>query len=313
MLDFVVIGAAKCGTTSLYHYFRRHSKIFVPRIKETHYFSDDLDVSTFHKNYSNTINQNSIKELKDNPKKLIHNSHISQKTDFDFIFSEKKSEKKCGDMSNSYLYSKRAPHNLKKFNPRIKIICILRDPIERSISHHNMLVRHGLTNNHFLDDIEYELSGGTRNWGDEIPPLLGLGLYGKQLKRYMELFTKNQILIIEYSFYKSNQQSALNQIFNFLNIPSIPIKKESEVWVNKAMIPRFKKLNFVVKKYDLGRRVPFLKNRPIVNRLLFKNGYDNRLNEKSLCLLNEYYSEDINLLKSKTNIDFRNWIYINND
>jgi len=313
MLDFVVIGAAKCGTTSLYHYFRRHPKIFVPRIKETHYFSDDLDVSTFHKNYFNTINQNYVKELKENPEKLIHNSHISLKTDFDFIFSEKKGEKKCGDMSNSYLHSKKAPQNLKKYNPRIKIICILRDPIERSISHHNMLLRHGLTNNSYMEDIEYELNGGIRNWGDEKPPLLALGLYGKQLKRYMELFTSNQILIIEYSFYKSNQQTALNNIFSFLHLPSLKIKKETEIWVNSAGIPRFKKLNFAVAKYGLGTLVPFVKNNPLVKKLLFKKLRDSAINHKTLCLLNEYYSEDIYLLKSLTNIDVRNWSYINDN
>jgi len=115
--DFFIVGAPKCGTTSMYHYLRQHDQIFMPDEKEPHYFGEDL---------------------KKRPDKFIDNED-----EYLNLFKDAKPDQKLGEASTFYLYSKSASREIKEYNPDAKIIIMLRNPIDFLNSLHSQLLFSG--------------------------------------------------------------------------------------------------------------------------------------------------------------------------
>ena len=105
-----VVGAPKCGTTSLYEYLRAHPEIFMPKIKEPNFFADDLGILS----YPEIDSQDAYLAL--------------------FVGSEGAAVR--GDASQFHLYSRSAAENIKRFNPEAKIVIMLREPVSMMHSLH---------------------------------------------------------------------------------------------------------------------------------------------------------------------------------
>ena len=122
----LLIGAAKSGTTSLYHYLQQHAEIYTSPIKEPLVFAfvghEGLDVE-------NT-------KAQDAP--------ITSLKDYQALFAEVVDEKAIGEASTGYFHSSRAAENIRRLIPDVKLIAVLRDPIERAYSTYLMAVRAGI-------------------------------------------------------------------------------------------------------------------------------------------------------------------------
>ncbi|SRR6056297_999156 len=122
--NFFIIGAPKCGTTSLYYYLKDHPDIFMAEPKEPHYFSTDFS-DKFRK--------------------------VLTREDYLNLFKEAKKYKAVGEGSTEYLYSKEAVPNILKFNSEAKFIVMVRNPIELVISLHQELF---VEMNENIEDVE---------------------------------------------------------------------------------------------------------------------------------------------------------------
>ena len=107
--NFLIVGAQKSGTTSLFHYLRRHPKIFLSPIKEPAYFSK----------YRGSVPFKNKKPTKEQYLELFQNV---------------KDESAIGEVSTPYLFDQDSATNIYKTIPNAKIIIILRDPTERAYS-----------------------------------------------------------------------------------------------------------------------------------------------------------------------------------
>ncbi|MFW6230136.1 MAG: sulfotransferase domain-containing protein, partial [Halanaerobium sp.] len=131
--DFLIVGAAKSGTTSLYHYLKAHPSIYMPDIKEPCFFSSySVPYETFKKNIYPANEKNRVREL-DRYKK---------------IFATSEQYKSCGEASTHYLFQFEVSiNNIKKiYNEQykqLKIIIILRNPIKAAYSNFRMWAMHG--------------------------------------------------------------------------------------------------------------------------------------------------------------------------
>src|SRR5690606_28580313 len=105
--DFFIVGAAKAGTTSLFDYLTQHPAIFVPHMKEPHYFSD------FEHRYA--------------PKLANDEEYLR-------LFAACRDDQLAGDLSTSYLYSVNAPRRIRQLQPNGRIVMVLRNPMERAYS-----------------------------------------------------------------------------------------------------------------------------------------------------------------------------------
>src|SRR5690606_33886153 len=111
--DFIIVGAQKAGTTSLFHYLSEHPQIISPYKKEVHYFDGGLnpEIDTFKKG------------------EKWYRSNFPRKP--------KSKSIKTFEASPLYLFNPLAPQRIKDLLPNVKLIILLRDPVERAISQYH--------------------------------------------------------------------------------------------------------------------------------------------------------------------------------
>ena len=173
LVSFLGIGVGKSGTTWLHSCLNEHPEIFVSTIKEVNYFSFRYDRG---------------------------------RDWYDSIFTSAQHEKILGEISPTYFGNPHAPERISQYNPRMKLIAMLRDPVERAYSHYCMQ----LTGNLVSDDIDRVLSPGTR--------YIDLGFYHKHLQRYGRYFDKEQMKIMIYEDLKTDPSGFFRSILEFLEV-----------------------------------------------------------------------------------------------
>src|SRR5437667_3118215 len=163
--NFFIVGAQNSGTTSLYGYLKQHPDVFMPALKEPHYFAQ---ITPSHEQrYLRTIVRDEAAYLR--------------------LFLKAKGYPAIGEASPSYLWDANAPHRIRKAVPHAKIIILLRDPVERAYSHYLMDVREGRQDLPFLQALERDWNRSKKGWS--VSQLyVELGLYAEQVRRYLEVF-----------------------------------------------------------------------------------------------------------------------------
>jgi len=118
---FLIIGAAKSGTTSLWHYLRQHPQIFLTRHKEPNFFIlEGLELPPFSGPAAPEILY-----------KKIYKYSVTDIDSYRTLFQEVSQEKAIGEASVPYLYFPQAADRIKKYIPDVKMIVVLRNPIDR--------------------------------------------------------------------------------------------------------------------------------------------------------------------------------------
>ena len=202
--DFLIIGAKRCGTTSLYEHLGNH-----PCIKKSIYDH----IGFFDDNY--------------------HLGKNFYKSFFITKFEKKYLEKKFGkcityDVTSSYIQKSVTASRVFEMFPKIKIIAILRNPIDRAYSEYNSHSRVNKTIATFESYIENEIiriENGSDEYYDNLEErsYLSKGFYFKQLKPWFDLFPKENILILSTEEFDQNTENVFNKIFNFLDIKEFSI------------------------------------------------------------------------------------------
>ena len=197
--NFLIVGAPKTGTTSLYHYLKQHPEIFMSPIKEPSFFCTELrpkDSSSALKlriAEANELRSHLLEGKRGAPSPAL----ITEWDDYQLLFRNVRAERAVGEASVCYLWSVSAPGNIRLKLPHAKIIMILRDPAERAFSHYLHILSAGNTKVSFREHIERWIRGPHREQ-DPVSPFLEFGLYYEQVKRYMGLFPSSNIRIYWY-------------------------------------------------------------------------------------------------------------------
>jgi len=203
--DFLIIGAQKAGTTALFNYLSKHPDIGLPIKKEIHFF--DL-------NYFRGVNWY-----------LAH---------FPLKFKKKKI---TGEATPYYLFHPYVPKRVYQYFPDIKLIIILRNPIDRAFSHFQMEVRNGREkkknfNYAFENEIlrlnKIDLSKLEDPYYQDDDHRNHLyferGKYSKQISAWLNYFPKSNIHIILYEEFFSDVNTNFKKVCTFLNIKKIEIR-----------------------------------------------------------------------------------------
>ena len=188
-LDFILAGAQKSGTTALHYFLSRHSDICMGDQQEIHFFDNDAmfvaepNYAELHKHYPPMA-----------PSTI------------------------AGDCTPSYMYHEPAIQRIWNYNPKIKLLILLRNPVERAFAHWNMQRYKGVEPLDFFDAIREE---ETRIAG--APPAearrfayLERGFYGRQLDRVFKFFPREQMKVVKFEDFKANQRQTLAAILSFL-------------------------------------------------------------------------------------------------
>ena len=218
--DFIIIGEAKCGTTSLYNYMIQHPKIKSALTKEINYFNWHYKKplkwykAHFPTSLEKKINKNMMKQ--------------------NFL---------TGEATPLYLFHSLVPKRIYDLIPEVKIIVCLRDPVKRAYSHYNDLgVRLGDDKRTFdeavrseiemIKEKKFDMTSFEYGFEDRLYQYVSRGIYLDHLKIWMETFSKEQILIVKTEELNKNPKKVLEKIFEFLSLPNfdnINIKKKYNV------------------------------------------------------------------------------------
>ncbi len=222
--NFFVVGAAKSGTTSLFHYLKQHPEVFLTPIKEPNFFCKDINARTFSDGYLKSVCPD-VDAYLEEPKKTFFVAHIRKWKQYKKLYQGVDEEKAIGEMSNSYLYSKVAARKIYAKYPKAKIVMVLRNPIDRAFSHFMMALnisgeemdQEKAEAVSFIDRVEEDRLQAHQGWG--ISNLyIELGRYYEQVRRYFKRFPSKNVEVILYDEYRRSPLDTLKHLFHFIGV-----------------------------------------------------------------------------------------------
>tara|TARA_B100000683_G_scaffold4014_1_gene4175 strand:- start:533 stop:1387 length:855 start_codon:yes stop_codon:yes gene_type:complete len=280
-VNLFIVGTPKAGTTSLHHYLNEFPEILMSIIKEPDFFS--------HRE----IQEQGL---------YYGSSRINTLTKYNRLFSDWIDESIIGEASVSYLFYPDVPERIKLYNDNSKIIIMLRNPTERAFSHYLMDYRLGLTSNSFEEEFDKKTTLNFQQY-------FLLGNYFHQVKRYLDIFGKENVHIIWYSNFKEKTENELNKVISFLGL-NTNFRVDFNKIHNSFSMP---KNNFIRKIYSivwLRKTLSFLL--PInfliyIKKVFFNEDNKPKLSEKTRELLCKYYLSDIESLEELLSVNLSQW------
>jgi hypothetical protein len=302
MPNFLIIGAAKSGTTALYYYLKQHPQIYMSSLKEPNFFAFEGEQLNFRDagDREARINQ-----------KVITNIEAYRDQ-----FRGISDQKAIGEASPWYLYSPKAPERILNYIPEAKLIAILRNPVERAYSSFLHLIRDGREP---IKDFAQALIEEESRIQNNYPPLWHYkqaGYYYPQLKRYFDRFDPKQISIYLYENFQKDPIEVLQDIFQFLNVensfvPEVSLKH------NVSGIPKNQTLNMLFKQPNLIKsifKLLFPKelrqqlHQNILTKLKNQNLVKPKLSPELHRELMQLYRDDILQLQELIQQDLSGWL-----
>jgi hypothetical protein len=293
--DFLVIGAAKSGTTSLSFYLRQHPDIFFAREKESHFFLYEGQQPDFR-------GPSDAEEFLP----LI----ISDKDQYLECFAGAEPGQLRGEASVYYMSSPEALKRAIAHNPKMKFLAVLRNPAERSFSAWSHMMR---DNREPVDDFlrAFGLEAERRE-ADWSPGFFyeSMSQYGEQLAACYEAVPAEQLKVVLYEDLVSRHEEALAEIFEFLGLQ--PVDIASERVMNASGNPRFRALNRLLTqrnpvKTTLKRVIPYEAGMAISQRLASWNLQRRDLSQEDRAVLTQRFSEDVARLEQILGRDLSAW------
>jgi Sulfotransferase domain len=192
--DFLIIGAPKCGTTSLYYLLTEHPHIVPAAAKELHFFNShfDLGIQWYRRCFPRPTHKGGQSTI-------------------------------TGEATPSYLPDLLAPARVAEVVPRARLIVLLRNPVDRAYSHYQMGRRKGWEKTATFEEAvvaEHAVRPlGERVTLDDDSWYLSGGIYVDQLARWSSFFRDEQMLVIRSEDFSWRPEQTLKRVFGFLELP----------------------------------------------------------------------------------------------
>ncbi len=203
MPDFLMIGAARAGTTAVHSYLRQCPDLFLPRMKEPNFFAFEGERLACAGPGADYIN-NSVTGL----------------SDYQALFAGAPAGAICGEASPLYLYSDQAAERIRRHVPQARLIVVLRNPVEQAWSHFLYATKQSIeTEPDFVRALGLEEARLAAGW----QPLFGYSRfprYADQLARFFERFPREQMLIRLYEDLEQDPDRLMAEMLEFIGVRS---------------------------------------------------------------------------------------------
>lgn len=290
-VNFLVIGSAKSGTSTLFVSLKMHPDIFIPRQKECRYFS--------------CMPGNFV-----GPEPIAANRVIRSLDEYRNLFRDAKPGQLCGDVSPEYLYyhQKAVPKILAETSARIPIIILLRNPIDRAYSNYLMKVRDRQERLTFEEALAAEPERLAAHWAWGWG-YVSCGLYAEQVKAYLDNFERVLILLFEEDIVSGQ---ATGKVLNFLNLEPMQAATD-KVHANVSGYPQNRILHrlmtdeLVVRKVkNLIKATPlYARSKQAYQKMMVANLRKEAMSTQTRQMLKERFQDDVALLKEYTGLPVR--------
>lgn len=302
MPNFVIIGAAKSGTSALYRYLSQHPFVYMSTPKEPNFFA----VVGEKLNFRNP----------DGTPALINKCRFLDVESYRRLFDGVKNETAVGEASVAYLSSPRAAERIHHHLPEVKLVAILRDPVEAAYSAFLMTLGFGIEPcKDFAAALRDQERRIRKNCYDGV--YLESRFYHCHLQRYARLFDRDQLRVYLYDDFQADPQGVLKDIFRFLEVDE-DFVPDMSIRGNVSGVPRSMALHrFLTPRSNpflrrFGRHLPDAVRRPLVT-LRTWNLVKPGLSEDLRSDLTEVFREDILRLQDFLNRDLAKWLDANLD
>lgn len=311
--NFFIVGVPKAGTSSIGHYLNQHPDVYISSIKEPFFFSKDICEKDFDSDYRRRAALDVDAYLRHSPLPKKHIAHITDYSHYMELFRDVEKEKAIGELSTGYLYSSQAAEEIFRFNPAAKIVMVLRHPVERAYSHYQMHIRDFMQFDYnFLSALEEDISTVEKGWGKS-HLYVELGLYFNQVKRYLDLFPKEQVKIFLYEDLQRDQAQFMEELFTFLEVDTL--KSAAINYSERKNSARYPKVKI---SKNLAGTVNFFRNyiarkmpdkiKDLIRVALFSNKKLPRLQRHEFAHALKLFEADIQKLSILTKRDLQSWL-----
>ncbi|MBC2716609.1 MAG: sulfotransferase domain-containing protein [Desulfobacteraceae bacterium] len=289
-IDFIGIGAAKAGTTWLADNLRNHPQIFIPEKKELIYFNKTMQFG-----------------------RDIHNYRYEKPVSWYHAFFENAQPDQIkGEISPHYFTSSEAVKKIYQYNPDIKLLVTLRNPVEVAFSSYFFGIQIGE-----IKPVPFEIAI------KKYDRILNSGFYFKFLKRYFERFPSKNIKILLFDVVKEKPEVLYKDVLDFLGLNEY-YPDSLRTSSNKTKQNKNQFLNYFITfsrnfihKHNLHFLIPMLRYSGIspvaeyirdhLNVVSKGKGARQSLDDDSVRMLQDYYLQDINQLEKLIDMDLSHW------
>jgi hypothetical protein len=275
-LDYLVIGAQKAGTTSLRTFLES--------------FPNQICISKTEHHFWNREGQ--------------YNDGFGLDSYLD-NFAHSKSGQLIGEKSPSYLGSFEAPARIHKHFPHVRLIAVLRNPVERAYSAYWHGRRVGAIDQSvtFAQSIRHYRENHGKPYGDLVTP----GLYSQHIARYLEFFSKDQLLVLNFDELLNSPATELSKSVSFLGLGNDLFAKSGAIEFPKRNVARVSRLPKVSRYIHRTRLLTYDQKSKVLQKFL-KIGDIPPMDRSDSQFLGALYKDEAEKVRALTGVDF-NWNY----
>lgn len=272
--NFLICGAAKCGTTALYNYLDSHPDVLMSSPKEPKFF---------HENYDRGLDW------------------------YKKCFAAYDGESAVGEASVQTMTNPKSARRIKETLDSPKLIFILRNPIERAYSHYHYLLYNGMRST--PESFESLLINEKSKFSNKIKMQ---GLYNRQIPHFDNLFSNNQVKIIILKDFKLKEKETVNKIYSYIGVKTIKKQYIERKNITKNikniklyyMLKRVWKPVRSISKKVLGTEVATLRKKA---KDVLTSRKRPPMSDSAREYLRDFYSETIEWTRERTGRELDHW------
>jgi len=299
--NVLLIGAAKSGTTSLHDILGQHPEIYMSTLKEPGFFASSQLSQPMNGPGDTRQQARACLDLK---------SYLA-------LFGGTGGTPIVGESSTIYLYSEGAASSIAEFNPEMKIVAILRNPIDRAYSHY---CQRSSSGEEPLPSFEQAIRAEPRRINDGWHPIwhyIRRGLYAEQLKRYLSIFDSRNIRVYLFEDFVSEPEAMVMDLYRFLGVDEAFRPNTNRRLNATPHLPRISLLNRMMTQRTA---VTAALKRVVNERLLSATSQVMRrwnrkprptVDQRTRIELIKYYRDDVIELQRLIDRDLKAWLVVN--
>lgn len=299
--NFFLVGAPRCGTTAIVAALEQHPDVYPSPVKEPNFFCPDVWVE-------DVVGKSHLS--RHGRRTPIFHALIRDEKEYLGLYKEAAEYKAVGDYSVNYLRSKQAPSRIFAKSPVAKIVISLRNPIERAYSHFLMECRIGRVSPPFENVIAKhvdELGLSEFDYDNYVE----CSLYFESVKRYIDVFGRENVLVVLYDDLLGHFESTIAQICRHIGL-SAPANLRN-IRKNDSTVARFQRFNRILYrsgvKTGISRIVPYWV-KEAGKRYYYRSAYDDGDERCTTQLSNEIFVDDLSKLSELLGRDLSHWLAV---
>jgi hypothetical protein len=293
--QFLIIGAARSGTTALYQYLAEHPGLFLIEPKEPHYFALAGTTPAF---------------TGPGDRQTINRLAVTDRDAYLRLYRDARPDQVRGEASVSTMYHPEAITRVREMAPDARLVCMLRDPVDRAFSAYGFMRTRGwepcATFEEALADEPRRIAEGWHH----IWHYTAMSRYGEQLRHVLEVFPREQLLVLRHEDMTADTDAVLARVYAHLGVPPVPRTVAPDP--HRSGEPRSRFLGRVVSTHHplkkvLSPIVPTSLRRRLRRQIVARNIVRTSYRPETRRALVETFGPDLDVLEQVTGLDVGPW------